>query len=217
LLCKREWIEEALQHVLTNDGSHTPGVDGMSWKDFNDAEKSDFEHEQFRPHFIDEVQAELKTHTFPPLPVRRVEIPKPGTHKTRPLGMPTVKDRTVQTLRKMVTRANLGSRLLLLRQWVSAWTLYDGLHPTTLQTRWNQNRIPMGDRSRCASLLRQNSARTPLKGSGATDCRYRNSHPHSALSQKRHHDRENAGTKRSLDTPGRDSICVVGEHLPASL
>jgi RNA-directed DNA polymerase len=102
LLCKREWIEEALQHVLTNDGSHTPGVDGMSWKDFNDAEKSDFENEQFRQHFIDEVQAELKTRTFQPLPVRRVEIPKPGTNKTRPLGIPTVKDRTVQTLLKMV-------------------------------------------------------------------------------------------------------------------
>ena len=41
LLCKREWIEEALQHVLNNDSSQTPGVDGMRWKDFNDAEKSD--------------------------------------------------------------------------------------------------------------------------------------------------------------------------------
>jgi RNA-directed DNA polymerase len=102
LLCKREWIEEALRHVLTNDGSQTPGVDGMSWKNFNDAEKSDFENEQFRQHFIDEVQAELKARTFQPLPVRRVEIPKPGTNKTRPLGMPTVKDRTVQTLLKMV-------------------------------------------------------------------------------------------------------------------
>jgi RNA-directed DNA polymerase len=102
LLCKREWIEEALRHVLDNDGSQTPGVDGMSWKDFNDAEKSDFEHEKFRRQFIDELQSELKTRTFKPMPVRRVEIPKPGTNKTRPLGIPTVKDRTVQTLLKMV-------------------------------------------------------------------------------------------------------------------
>src|SRR5215469_15861334 len=102
LLCRREWIEEALQHVLDNDGSQTPGVDGMSWKDFNDADKSDFENEKFRRQFIDELQSELKTRTFKPMPVRRVEIPKPGTNKTRPLGIPTIKDRTVQTLLKMV-------------------------------------------------------------------------------------------------------------------
>ncbi len=102
LLCKREWIEEALRHVLNNDGSQTPGIDGMSWKTFNDAEKSDFENEKFRQQFIDELQAELKARTYQPLPVRRVEIPKPGTSKKRPLGIPTVKDRTVQMLLKMV-------------------------------------------------------------------------------------------------------------------
>ncbi len=102
LLCKREWIEEALQHVLNNDGAGTPGVDGISWKAFNDAEKSDFENEQFRQQFIEELQAELKNGTFKPMPVKRVEIPKPGTNKKRPLGIPTVKDRTVQTLLKWV-------------------------------------------------------------------------------------------------------------------
>src|SRR5438034_5420624 len=88
LLCKREWIEEARRHVLKNDGSQTPSIDGISWKDFNDAEKSDFEKEKFQRQFIDELQAELKTHPFKPAPVRRVEIPKPGTSKTRPLGIP---------------------------------------------------------------------------------------------------------------------------------
>src|SRR6266700_702255 len=102
LLCKREWIEEALRHVLNNDGGHSPGVDGISWKSFNDAEKSDFENETFREQFIDALQTELKTRTYQPMPVRRVEIPKPGTNKKRPLGIPTVKDRTVQTLLKMV-------------------------------------------------------------------------------------------------------------------
>jgi retron-type reverse transcriptase len=91
LLCRREWIEEALWHVLDNDGSQTPGVDGISWKSFNDAEKSDFENEKFRQQFIDELQAELKARTYPPSPVRRVEIPKPGTNKKRPLGMPMVR------------------------------------------------------------------------------------------------------------------------------
>jgi len=102
LICKREWIEEALQHVLNNDGAETAGVDGMSWKAFNDADKSDFENEKFRQQFIDELQTELKTRRYRPKPVRRVEIPKPGKNKKRPLGIPTIKDRTVQTLLKML-------------------------------------------------------------------------------------------------------------------
>ena len=102
LLCKREWIEEALQHVLDNDGAGTAGIDGMSWKDFNDVDKKDFENEKFRQQFIETLQEELKQHTFKPMPVRRVEIPKLGTNKTRALGIPTIKDRTVQTLLKML-------------------------------------------------------------------------------------------------------------------
>ncbi len=102
LLCKREWIEEALQHVLDNDGAGTAGVDGMSWKNFNDVNKSDFENEKFREQFIESLQEELKKQTFKPMPVRRVEIPKPGTNRKRGLGIPTLKDRTVQTLLKML-------------------------------------------------------------------------------------------------------------------
>jgi RNA-directed DNA polymerase len=102
LLCKKEWIGEALQHVLSNDGATTAGIDGMSWRHFNDVNKSDFENGRFREQFIHNLQAELKSHTFKPMPVRRVEIPKPGTDKKRPLGIMTIKDRVVQTLLKMV-------------------------------------------------------------------------------------------------------------------
>ena len=158
LLCKREWIEEALRHVLGNDGSQTPGVDGVSWKDFNDAEKSDFENEKFRQQFIDELQAELKAHTYKPLPVRRVEIPKPGTNKKRPLGIPTVKDRTVQMLLKMVLEPIWEADFYYFSNGCATRTLHHGLRPTTLQTLWNQNRIPMGDRRRHKGVLRQNSA-----------------------------------------------------------
>jgi len=102
LLCKKEWIEAALQYVLSNDGAVTPGVDGLSWRHFHDVQKSDFDNERFREQFITQLQAELKGHTFRPLPVRRVDIPKPGADKKRPLGIPTIQDRVVQTLLKMV-------------------------------------------------------------------------------------------------------------------
>jgi RNA-directed DNA polymerase len=43
------------------------------------------------------LQTELKDESYRPLPVRRVEIPKPGSNEKRPLGIPTVRDRVVQT------------------------------------------------------------------------------------------------------------------------
>lgn len=39
---------------------------------------------------------QLKTGTYEPQAIHRVHIPKPGTNETRPLGIPTVRDRVVQ-------------------------------------------------------------------------------------------------------------------------
>ena len=43
------------------------------------------------------LQQELQDESYRPLPVRRTEIPKPGSNEKRALGIPTVRDRTVQT------------------------------------------------------------------------------------------------------------------------
>lgn len=63
------------------------GVDRQTVEDFS---------EQRWPE-LDRLQQELQDETYRPLPVRRVEIPKPGSKEKRALGIPTVRDRAVQT------------------------------------------------------------------------------------------------------------------------
>ena len=48
------------------------------------------------PEKLGKLGEELQTETYHPQAIRRVDIPKPGTHETRPLGIPTVRDRVVQ-------------------------------------------------------------------------------------------------------------------------
>jgi RNA-directed DNA polymerase len=79
----------AWHKVAANQGS--AGVDGQSIERFRNKAST----------YLSELSESLKSGTYRPQPVKRVEIPKaPG--KTRPLGIPVVKDRIVQTALKMV-------------------------------------------------------------------------------------------------------------------
>jgi RNA-directed DNA polymerase len=71
--------------VWKNDGA--PGVDGVSCQDIVD--------DVGEMEFVRGLHEELRTKRYRPQPVRRVHIPKPDG-RTRPLGIPTVKDRVVQ-------------------------------------------------------------------------------------------------------------------------
>src|SRR4029077_9448691 len=51
---------------------------------------------------LEQLQKLLRQGTYVPLPVRRVWIDKPGSTDKRPLGIPAVRDRVVQTALRLV-------------------------------------------------------------------------------------------------------------------
>ena len=75
--------------VRANKGA--AGVDGQSLERFAASSGK----------YLSELSTALKDGSYRPQPVRRVEIPK-GDGGTRPLGIPAVKDRIVQTAVKLV-------------------------------------------------------------------------------------------------------------------
>ena len=82
-------LQAAWRRVKANRGA--AGVDRQSVAAF----------ERHAEAYLAELGQELEQGRYRAQPVRRVEIPK-GAHQTRPLGIPVVKDRIVQTAVKMV-------------------------------------------------------------------------------------------------------------------
>jgi RNA-directed DNA polymerase len=82
-------LEAAWERVQANHGA--AGVDRQSIERFKAREDL----------YLAELSTALREGHYQPQPIKRVEIPK-GDGRTRPLGIPTVKDRIVQTAAKLV-------------------------------------------------------------------------------------------------------------------
>jgi len=83
-------IEEAYKRAKKAAGS--PGIDKQA---FTDIEKNG------REQFLNDLKEELRKRTYKAQPVKRVWIEKANGGK-RPLGIPTIRDRVVQTACKMI-------------------------------------------------------------------------------------------------------------------
>jgi RNA-directed DNA polymerase len=78
-------LAAAWKRVRSNRGA--AGVDRQSVERF----------ERHAPKYLDELHRELREGRYRPSAVRRQWIPKPGNAQGRPLGIPTVRDRIVQS------------------------------------------------------------------------------------------------------------------------
>jgi RNA-directed DNA polymerase len=95
LLYDKIYREDVLRHAYelmrTNNGA--PGVDGVTFAMIEADGLGEW---------LSGIRKDLAEKTYKPAPVRRVLIPKPGGNGERPLGIPTIRDRTVQAAAKLV-------------------------------------------------------------------------------------------------------------------
>lgn len=94
LLYDKIYREDILLHAyrLARAKDGAPGVDDVT---FEMIESEGIEQ------WLSGIREELRSKTYKPQPVKRVMIPKPGGGQ-RPLGIPTIRDRVIQTSTKMV-------------------------------------------------------------------------------------------------------------------
>ena len=75
-------------YALAKANGGAPGVDGETFEQIESAGRADW---------LARLREDLRTRRYQPAAVRRVYIPKAGGVGERPLGIPTIRDRVVQT------------------------------------------------------------------------------------------------------------------------
>jgi len=91
-VARSDVMRAAWSVVAANRGA--AGVDGQTIKDIEASGVGEF---------LDVLAAEVRASSYRPAPLRRVHIPKPGKPgQTRPLGIPTVRDRVAMAATKIV-------------------------------------------------------------------------------------------------------------------
>jgi len=95
VLYDKVWREDILAHAyaLSRANGGAPGVDGETFSRI---------HAYGVERWLDELGEEIRTGRYTPQPVRRVMIPKSSGGGQRPLGIPTIRDRVVQTAATLV-------------------------------------------------------------------------------------------------------------------
>src|SRR5580692_7496463 len=93
-ICREDFLRHAYGLARANAGA--PGVDGVS---FAQIEVQGLEA------WLAGLREELVSKRYRPDPVRRVMIPKPNGGGERALGIPTIRDRVIQTAAKLVLEA----------------------------------------------------------------------------------------------------------------